>query len=250
MIKNNKFSLGTWITLPSNDIAEILSKAGFDWIAVDLEHSAITESQAQDLIRVINLSGKESLVRLKSNSEDQIKKVLDMGAHGIIVPNVKSISDIDHAYKSMKYPPNGKRGIGLARAQGYGNNFSSYLQWQKSNTKLIIQIENKHALSNLDEIFSSKKIYSFIIGPYDLSGSLGVAGKFESPIFKNAIKKIIKKADKYKIKKGIHIIEPNIKNLKKAIKQDYKFIAYSLDIRMIDTKAREINSLKKNINVK
>ena len=243
-IKKNKVSLGSWITLPSNDIVEIMCKAGFDWLAVDMEHSAITDSQAQDLLRIINLSGVTPYVRIAYNSRNQIKKVLDMGASGIIVPNVNTIEDVEKAYDSIKYPPIGKRGVGLARAQGYGNNFKDYYNWQKKNIKLVVQIEDVKAVANLDDIFGSKKIDSFFIGPYDLSGSLGIPGNFESPLFKKTLKKILNKADEYKIEKGIHVIEPNITQLKKVINQGFSFIGYSLDIRMLDVKAREINSIK------
>tara|TARA_B110000444_G_C18825596_1_gene590112 strand:+ start:722 stop:1471 length:750 start_codon:yes stop_codon:yes gene_type:complete len=247
-IKKNKISLGSWITLPSNDVVEIMCKAGFDWLAVDMEHSAISESQAQDLLRIINLSGLMPYVRVPDNSRSIIKKVLDMGASGIIVPNVNSIDDVNQAYDSINYPPLGKRGVGLARAQGYGNNFKEYLEWQKNNIKLVIQIEDIKAIPNLDEIFATKKIDSFFIGPYDLSGSLGIPGDFENPLFKKTVNKILSKADKYKIKKGIHVIEPNIKELNKVINKGFSFIAYSLDVRILDVKAREINSLKKNYN--
>lgn len=241
MVLNNKkkASIGSWITLPSYDVTEIMCLAGFDWLVVDLEHSSISLSQAQNIIRIIKLYKITPYVRIPSIDENIIKRVLDMGAEGIIVPNVQSLNDVNNAYALMKYPNKGKRGIGLARAQEYGNKFHEYFNWQKNNLKLIIQIENINAVSQLDKIFTSKKIHSFIIGPYDLSGSMGIPGDFGNQKFKNIIKKIMKLAEKYQVRKGIHVIEPNIKELKKYIKLNYDFIGYSLDIRFLNSRLDE-----------
>ncbi len=235
-----KYKVGSWITLPSEEVTEIMCQADFDWLVVDLEHSSISLNQAQNIIRIIKLYKITPYVRIPSINEDIIKRTLDMGAEGIIVPNVCSLDDVDKAFSYMTYPKLGKRGIGLARAQEYGNSFIEYFKWQKNNLKLIIQIENIAALTELESIFSSKKIHSFIIGPYDLSGSMGIPGDFHNTKFKNTIKKIMHLAKKYKVSRGIHIIEPNINDLKKNIKLGYDFIGYSLDIRFLKSRLNEI----------
>ena len=108
-IKNNEPTIGAWITINHPTIAEIYANAGFDWVVVDLEHSVITIGEAENLIRVIELSGSIPLVRLPSNDSDQIKRVMDAGAHGIIVPMIKTKQDVENAIKSLKYPPSGER---------------------------------------------------------------------------------------------------------------------------------------------
>ncbi len=238
--KENKAKIGSWITLPNVSIAEIMAKSGFDWLAVDLEHSSITINQAEELIRVINLCDVRPLVRLTSNNSDLIKRVMDAGAHGIIIPMVNSVDDLLHASDSIKYPPNGKRGVGLARAQGYGANFEEYLEWQKTETLIIAQIEHKDALENLESIFESGLLDSYIIGPYDLSGSLGIPGQFDHPIFIEALEEILSIGNSKSIPSGIHIIEPNLNELADRIKEGYEMIAYSLDIRMIDSHSRAV----------
>ncbi len=230
----SKVQLGTWLTIPSPAVAEIICRANFDWIAIDLEHSAMSTSEAEQLIRVIDLSQKIPLVRLSNNDEVLIKKVMDAGAHGLIVPMVNSLSDVTHAYQSMNYPPKGKRGVGLARAQDYGSNFLGYWNWLAEEAILIIQIEHKNALDNLDDIFSSGKIDGYIIGPYDLSASLGIPGQFDHPDLKKALKLIEEKADQYKIPKGIHIVEMDQVQLKEKIDLGYKVIAYGVDFRVLD----------------
>ena len=155
--KNSKFRIGSWITLAHPAIAEIMAKSGFDWLAVDLEHSVITIAEAEQLIRVIELSGVKPLVRLTSNNSDQIKRVMDAGSHGIIVPMVNSKSDLERAFNALKYPLSGSRGVGLARAQGYGSNFEQYLDWQEESSLLIAQIEHIDAVNNIEEIFASDR---------------------------------------------------------------------------------------------
>lgn len=234
-LKNAKRPLiGSWITLAHPAIAEIMAKNGFDWLAVDLEHSVITIGEAEQLIRIIQLCGVVPLVRLTSNNADLIKRVMDAGAQGIIVPMVNSADQAQQAVDAVHYPPEGNRGVGLARAQGYGENFNDYLQWQKNNSTVIVQIEHKDSLENLERIFSVKGVSGFIIGPYDLSASMGIPGEFEHPDFLKALEKIAVVAKTKQLPGGIHIIEPEPVQLKTRIKEGYKFIAYSLDIRMLN----------------
>lgn len=233
-----KVSLGCWLTLAHPAIAEIMSNAGFDWIAVDLEHSVININEAEELIRIIDLCGVTPLVRLTSNNEEQIKRVMDAGACGIIVPMVKTVEDVNKAINSIKYPPKGTRGVGLARAQGYGNQFDDYFDWQDENSVVIIQIEHIEAVNNLEELFNISGVDGYIIGPYDLSASMGIPGQFEDQLFLSAMERIKNVASEYKIVGGIHIIEPSNEQLELRVNEGYKFIAYSLDIRMIDTASR------------
>ena len=143
---NCEITIGSWITLGSTAITEIMAKAGFDWLVIDLEHSTISIDMAGEMIRIIDLAGVTPLVRLTSNDPDQIKRCLDAGAHGIIVPMVNSSLEAKNAVSAMHYPPKGYRGVGLGRAQGYGANFSQYINWQKDSSVLIVQIEHKKAI--------------------------------------------------------------------------------------------------------
>lgn len=244
-IKNNEPTIGAWITINHPTIAEIYANAGFDWVVVDLEHSVITIGEAENLIRVIELSGSIPLVRLTSNDSDQIKRVMDAGAHGIIVPMIKTKQDVENAIKSLKYPPSGERGVGLARAQHWGNKFNEYLKWLENDSIIIVQIEHIDAVNNLDEIFSLNGISGYIIGPYDLSSSMGVPGDFTNPEFIQTIERIKSKAKKYNLCGGIHVVEPNTNELQQRIDEGYRFIAYSLDTRMLDSVSRNALSIIK-----
>tara|TARA_B100001996_G_scaffold145188_1_gene110535 strand:+ start:247 stop:981 length:735 start_codon:yes stop_codon:yes gene_type:complete len=239
-MNKSDISIGTWLSLYSEAIAELLVKAGYEWITVDLEHSAISIDQAEKLIRVIDLAGAKPFVRVSSNDEVQIKRVLDAGALGIIVPMVNSQEDVMKAVNAVNYPPIGSRGMGLARAQGYGEAKAkkTYIENTSKEIELYIQIESKEALDNLDDIFS-QKINGYIIGPYDLSASMGIAGDFSNPDFINTELKIIETAKQYDIKRGYHIVEPDEDELEHRKSQGYNFIAYSVDFRMLDVMARK-----------
>ena len=250
-IKNRYLTIGSWITLGNNSIAEILAKAGYDWLVVDLEHSTISLDQAGELIRVIELSGVPSLVRLTSNDENQIKRVMDAGAHGIVVPMVKTVEDAESAIAATRYPSLGNRGVGIARAQGYGASFQEYLSWQSDIDKgpvVIVQIEHIDAVGNLKEILGVKGVDAFIIGPYDLTCSMGIPGEFDHPRFRQTMKDITDIGLKAGATSGLHIVEPDIEKLGEAIKAGHKFIAYSVDIRMLDVSARNgVNEAKSQI---
>lgn len=238
-IDTQQISIGSWITLAHPAIAEIMAKAGFDWLAVDMEHSVITVREAEELIRVIDLCGVVPLVRLSANDPVQIKRVMDAGAHGVIVPMVNSAAEAEQAISAVRYPPQGMRGVGLARAQGYGNSFDKYLDWVNKESVVIVQVEHIEAVNNLKAILAVDGVDGFIVGPYDLSGSLGVPGQFDHPLMKEAMQRIETVGAASGKAPGIHVIEPKPDELKSRIEQGYRFLAYSLDIRMLDCACRE-----------
>ena len=136
-LRKKQLSIGSWMSLGDTSIAEIMAKAGFDWLVIDMEHSAISTEQCQELIRIVDLCGSSPLVRIGENNPLLIKRAMDAGAHGIIVPMVNSRNDAENAVSALKYPPSGTRGVGLSRAQGYGTSFNKYKKWleEQNETK-------------------------------------------------------------------------------------------------------------------
>ena len=238
-LKNNMLTVGSWITLAHPAIAEIMSRRGFDWVTIDLEHSMINIQEAEELIRVIDLCGNTPLVTLSSNDPVQIKRVMDAGSVGIILPMVRSLEDINKAFSAIHYPPTGTRGVGLARAQGYGARFQEYKNWLGENAVLIAQIENIDAVNNIDSILSSEKVDGYLIGPYDLSASMGVPGDLDHPDVLTAIKKIKHAGLTANKPGGLHVVEADPKKLDSLVKDGFLFLAYSVDIRMLDISCLE-----------
>jgi len=232
-------SIGTWLSLPNESVAEIFARAGYDWVVIDLEHSAININQAEQLIRVIDLAGSKPFVRLSGHSPSQIKRVLDAGAKGILAPMVESQSQIESIIAACNYPPQGNRGMGLARAQGYGEEHkkNKYIETTSKHIEVYAQIESVAGIENLDSIFA-QEIDGYFIGPYDLSASLGNPGIFDSDNFIRAEEQILKASKKYKVKAGYHLVEPNPEQILVLSNKGYDMIAFSVDIRMLDLSAR------------
>ena len=248
-LQTNQLTIGSWITLGHPSIAEIMVQSGFDWLTIDMEHSAITLHEAQQLIQVIELSECVPLVRVGSNDPILIKRVMDAGSHGVIVPMVNSTEDAEAAVKAVKYPPIGTRGVGLARAQGYGVDFENYKDWADKESIVIVQIEHIDAVNNLEEILSTDGVDGFIIGPYDLSGSLGVPGEFDNPEVIEALETVKEISGKMNMISGFHVVPPEPDQLLSKINEGYRFLGYSLDSLFLAETCRRDLSMFSKLNV-
>jgi len=248
-LKNKNLTRGSWITIGHPSIAEIMVKAGFDWLAVDMEHSAITLEQAQTLIQVIELGGCVPLVRVEENNPSLIKRVMDTGAYGVIVPMVNTRDDAIKAVKAVRYPPEGTRGVGLARAQGYGMEFERYKNWVNKESIVIVQIEHIKAVENLEAIFEVEGVDGFIVGPYDLSGSISRPGEFEHAQVKSALRRILGVAKSMNKTAGFHVIYPSLDKLQEKMEEGYKFLAFSLDTLFLGNTCQNFVKKIKELNV-
>ena len=243
-----KALIGSWITLNHPSIVEIMAEAGFDWLCVDMEHSVIDYAEAQQLIAIIQSKGIKAYVRVGENNTRIIKRVLDAGADGIIVPSVNSKDEAIKAINAVKYPPIGKRGVGLARAQKYGFGFEEYKDHIADDIKLIVQIEHVDAVKNLEDILSLEDIDGTFIGPYDLSGSMGKPGMFEDDDVKDVLSQYEKIANQNDKLIGFHVIQPENKLVWEKIEKGYNFIAFSLDTLFLGSIVR--NQMNELINRK
>ncbi len=243
----NKVLIGTWITLNHPSIAEIMADAGFDWVCVDMEHSVTDYAEAQQLIMAIQGKGIKAFVRVGENNARIIKRVLDAGADGIIVPSVSSKEEAIKAVNAVKYPPMGTRGVGLARAQSYGFDFENYRDNKTKDIKLIVQIEHINAVKELESIIQVDGIDGTFIGPYDLSGSMGKPGQYDDEDVKKVLNDYETIAKKHNKLIGYHVIKPDFQLVHDKIKEGYNFIAFSLDTVFLGAKVREQMS---QINIK
>lgn len=229
-----KTTLGTWITIPHRFLVEIAKFNEFDWVCFDIEHSTTNIDQLGSLISVANGSQIASFVRVYGNDPVIIKRVMDAGAAGIIVPMINSKEEALKAYDYMHYPPLGTRGVGLGSAQVYGGNFEAYKKWLADEAALIVQIEHIEAVRNLESILSLSQVDGFIVGPYDLSASLGRPGDFHNPEFVDAMKEIVRVQKKFNKCRGIHIVEPDVQQIKTYADEGFNFIGYSFEARIIE----------------
>jgi 2-keto-3-deoxy-L-rhamnonate aldolase RhmA len=236
-------SIGSWTSIGHVSNAEILAGAGYDWIVVDTEHSAIDVSEVLHLLMAIDGRGTIPLVRLASNNPIQVKAVLDSGAAGIIVPMVNTKEEAELAVKSVKYPPEGFRGAGLARAQGYGVTFDEYMACANQDILIILQIEHIDAVGNIDDILSVPGIDGTFIGPYDLSSSMGLAGQLQHPDVEAAQVRVLEATRAKGLAPGIHLVHPSMAKdrLRSFVEQGYRFIALGTDLLFLGDSARDMH---------
>ena len=249
-LNSGKVSIGSWMSMAHPSIAEILAMAGYDWVVIETEHTAIDVSEVLRLIIAIEQRGSIPLVRLAWNDPIQAKAVLDSGAAGIIVPMVNTKAEAELAVKMTKYPPMGFRGVGLARAQGYGVDFDEYVNCANADTLLLLQIEHIDAVNNIEEILSVPGIDGTYIGPYDLSMSLGIPGQLNHPDVINAKNKVLEATLRKGLVAGIHCVHSDTayNDSKLAIEQGYRFIAIGTDILFLGNSARSVyTEIQKNI---
>ena len=187
--------IGALLQMPLPEVAEIYAHAGYDWLFVDLEHSPMEARQALDIITAVD-SRVPCVVRVPWNDEAHIKKALDIGATGIIVPLVNTVEDAKRAVDRCKYPPQGVRSVGITRAQRFDLDFDGYMQRANDEVAVIVQIEHVDAARNIDAILDVPGIDGVFVGPFDLSGSMGKPGKINDPEVQQAIRDIIRACEK------------------------------------------------------
>jgi 4-hydroxy-2-oxoheptanedioate aldolase len=229
--------VGTLVTLPATEIAEILCTSGFDWLFVDLEHSALGIKDAQGILQAATTQ-IPCVIRVPLNDEIWIKKSLDIGASGIIVPQILTAEEADQAVRWCKYPPEGNRSFGIARAQGYGANFKTYVDCANADIAVILQIEHITAVENIETIVGVPGIDCLFIGPYDLSVSMGKMGQVNDPDIQDAITRVKQCADKANIPTGIFGASPEA--VRPYIEDGFTLIAIGIDTMIFGDAARKI----------
>jgi 2-dehydro-3-deoxyglucarate aldolase len=248
-LQRGEVSLGSWMSLAHVSNAEILANAGYDWVAIEIEHTAIAMSEALRLIIAIEGRGAAPLVRMAGIDPLQAKAALDSGAAGVLVPLVNTKADAELSVKMTKYPPLGFRGMGVARAHGYGQSFDEYVRRANDDTLLIVQIEHIDAVWNIEEILSVPGIDGTFIGPYDLSASLGIPGQVDHADVQGAKQRVLEATLARGLTAGIHLLHPStaVENLRQCVAQGYRFIALGSDIMFLGESCRTLHAAAKDI---
>ncbi len=193
--------IGTIISLPSPEITELLSATGLSWLFIDSEHGPLDTLQIQRMLQASS-SNCPCLIRVPGHDADVIRRTLDTGATGIIVPQINNAEQARTAVRAAKYPPDGNRGVGLARAHKYGLSFSDYLETANREVCVIIQVETREAIENIEDIVAVKGIDAALVGPYDLSANLGYTGQVAHPEVLKAIEKVMCACNRVNVKLG------------------------------------------------
>ncbi|MHC4442925.1 MAG: HpcH/HpaI aldolase family protein [Planctomycetota bacterium] len=236
---NRQVTLGAWIQIGHPASAEILARAGFDWICVDLEHGAIDLETMTDIFRTLHGCDCVPVARLPINDPVWIHRSLDAGAKALIIPMVKTAQEAQAAVRQAKYPPTGVRGFGYSKANMHGIDFDRYINNANDQIAMIMQIEHIDAMANLDAILEIQGVDGLFIGPLDLSGSMGITGKLEHPDMVNALDKYLTACRKHNTAAGLHIVHPHEKNIQQALDRGYTLIALGLDNVFLYERARQ-----------
>jgi len=236
-LKQRELLLGTMLTLPSPEIAEMVSKCGFDWLFLDGEHGPGSIVDWQRMMQAV--AGRcACLLRVPSCNDVQIKKALDIGADGIIVPMVNTADQARNAVAWSRYPPVGRRGSGLARAQGYGLDFADYMARANEDIALVLQAEHIEAVENIDAIADVPGIDALFIGPYDLSASMGKPGQLEDAEVRAAIDRVAVACRQRGLPLGYFGVNP--KNVRPLAAAGYSLLCAGSDISFITQGAQQV----------
>ena len=229
---------GMWCNIASSISVEIAGRSGFDWLLIDLEHGVGDLSHLVPQLQALGGSPSAPIVRIGWNDPTRFKRVLDIGALGVMVPYVSNPEEAQAAARSMLYPPQGIRGIAtLTRANAYGNDLEEYLQKANDGLLTVVQIETPEAVDTIDGIAAVDHVDVLFVGPMDLSSNLGIQRQYDHPTFRDAIKKVIAAAKNHGKAAGTLLASPA--QIDGAIEDGYTFVALSSDAAILAKGMRE-----------
>ena len=222
---------GAWTSLAHPQITEMFASIlKPDFIGIDIEHSTISLAESQRIIAAGQAAKVPVLPRIASHNGEAIKRLADSGADGFIVPMVDTPEQLNNIIRWIKYSPVGQRSFGIARAQGYGENFENYTREWNEKSLLIIQIESVTGVKNVNALLDSEYVDGVMIGPYDISGSLGIPGQLEHKEVLNACNTVIEACHKFKKSIGTQDTDPSESSVRNYLDRGYNFLVLSSDI--------------------
>ena len=221
--------LGGWTLTGNPAVAEIMAGEGFDFLGVDMEHTPINTETFYHLALAVKGTGCELLARLPACDPVLAKQVLDLGAAGIIVPSVNTPAEAAQSVAMAKFPPDGIRGASLCRATGFGSQFSEYFQNHNRDVVVVVMLEHITAVKNADAILATPGVDAVLIGPYDLSASMGLAGQLQHPDVLAAQQTILDACRRHQVAPGIHVVPVDAGEVRRRMTQGFQFIACGID---------------------
>jgi 2-keto-3-deoxy-L-rhamnonate aldolase RhmA len=223
-----KVCIGTTITTNSPVTAELFSHIGFDWLWFEMEHTTLGLESVLTMLQTTNGADVSTVVRVPWNDKTMIKRVLDAGPDGVLIPLITSRDEAEYAVRAMKYPPLGERGGGLSRAQCYGLHMDEYMKTANDEVMTMLMIEHIQAVENIDNILQVKGVDSIMVGALDLSGTMGLLGQTAHPEVEGAIQKVLAAARRARVPCGIITLSPDQAN--QRIREGFTNIILGIDV--------------------
>jgi len=231
LLHSGKLTLGSWIQIGHPDIAEIMANMGFDWLVLDNEHGPYSTETSQLLIQAMSSTETVPIVRVPWNDMVEIKRALDIGAYGVVIPWVNSKDEALYAVRACRYPPAGVRGVGPRRASRYGLDMREYLERANEEILIVAQIETQQAVDRIEEILSVEGIDAFFIGPLDLSTSLGYRGQIDHPKVRETLDKLLDAAKGAGVASGIYAY--NLELARSYVEKGFQFVSLADDTTLL-----------------
>lgn len=243
-LQAGKVCYGATVTMSCPVVSEIMSHLEYDWLWFETEHTVMSEETVLSMLQATNGSDVTTVVRVPWNDKTMIKRILDTGTDGIIVPLVRTRQDAEDAVRAMKYPPMGERGGGLARAQCYGLHMGEYMTTANDEVMTILMIEHIDAVNNIEEILAVPGVDSVMVGALDLSGSMGMLGQTSDPKVEGAIQKVLKACKAAGVSCGIIAFDPN--QARERVAQGFTNIVVGMDVLYLGGAAKStLEAVKK-----
>jgi 2-keto-3-deoxy-L-rhamnonate aldolase RhmA len=236
-------TLGTWLQINSATAAEVLANAGYDWIAIDIEHTDIDVLSLTQLLRGMHGRGVAPIARVSRNDVLEIRRALDVGSTGVLVPFVNTADEARHAVAAAKYPPLGVRGFSFSRANDWGVGFEEEARSANEATTVIVMIESHEGVAQIEEIVSVPGVDAAFIGPYDLSGSYGIPGQTDDPRVRAACRRVIDACEAAAKSVGLLLVRPTAATVRRAVGDGYTLICIGIDTVFLDQGARAARAL-------
>jgi 4-hydroxy-2-oxoheptanedioate aldolase len=238
-IRNHETVHGCWVNLGSTVSAEIIGRAGFDWVLVDLEHGAGNDGVMYQQLQVLSGTPAAPIVRIDQTTRPKVQRILDAGATGIMFPQIRNATEADEATRMMHYPPNGSRGMAkMVRATGFGKNANDYIANLDKALVGVIQIETIGALEQAEEIASLDFVDVLFVGPSDLTMSMGIFGQLDHPRYQKAISDVALAAQRYNKTAGVLLLD--IREYEMYQRLGYRFLACGADASFVVKGADEM----------
>jgi 2-keto-3-deoxy-L-rhamnonate aldolase RhmA len=248
-LRNRERLFAGWISYAHPSITETFARAGFDFIAIDMEHSTISIEQAQRIIASSQSEGVPCLPRPVSHSNDYFKPLLESGADGLLVQMVNTPEEIETIINHLKYPPIGNRSYGVNRAHAYGFDFDEYIQNWNDSSSFIIQVESITAVNNIDKLLAFDEIDGVMVGPYDISGSLGVPGQTTHPSVIEASKKVIEACERFGKSCGTQVADVDEHNVQVLFDLGYTYAILGSDLFVLWKWAEQMRELMEELKL-
>ena len=236
-----------WVSYAHPSITETFARAGFDFMFIDMEHSTISIEQGQRIIAASQFEGVPCIPRPVSHSNDYLKPLLESGADGMLIQMVETADQVRALIDNVKYPPVGRRTYGVNRAQAYGFDFEEYIKNWNDTSTLMLQVESIKGVDNIERLLAFDEVDGVMIGPLDISGSLGVPGQTTHPLVIEASLKVIEACKRHGKSCGTQVADANPESVQSLFDLGYNYAILGSDLFVLWKWATQMQIMMKSM---